>query len=122
MTDRPEPLRLVNSYSAAARLAHEYIFDLHRELAEMDAAGDDTRELLRESATVTVERIPELTRTVRGLEREWSEQELLDPPAAKRTIERLNGDVEVLLPALVALRARQNQIVIELLDRISRAR
>jgi hypothetical protein len=122
MTDRPEALRLVDSYFAAARIAHEYVFDLHRELGELDAANDHTRELLNESATIALERMPGVASGLGGREREWSEQELLDPPAAERTAGRLNSDVEALLPALLALRARQNQIVAELLDRISRAR
>lgn len=66
--------------------------------------------------------MPALTRRLLGLEREWAEQELLDPPAAERTIERLDGEVAELVPALAALRARQNRIVGELLDRLSRAR
>ncbi len=122
MTDRPGSLRLLDGYFAAARIAHEYVFDLHRELVERDAADDHTRELLHESAAVALEQMPALTRGLRGLEREWGEQELLDPSAAERTVERLDGEVAELVPALAALRARQNQIVAELLDRISRAR
>lgn len=122
MTDRPGPLGLVDGYLAAARIAHEYVFDLLRELAELDVADDHTRDLLHESAAVALERMPELTRRLRGLEREWSEQELLDPPAAERTLERLISDVAALVPALAALRTRQNQIVADLLDRISQAR
>jgi hypothetical protein len=115
-------LGLVDGYLAAARIAHEYVFDLLRELAELDVADDHTRDLLHESAAVALERMPELTRRLRGLEREWSEQELLDPPAAERTLERLISDVAALVPALAALRTRQNQIVADLLDRISQAR
>lgn len=122
MTDRPGPLGLLDRYFAAARIAHEYVFDLHRELAELDAADDHTRELVQESAAVALERMPELTRRLGGLEQEWAEQELLDPPAAERTVERLNSEVAAIVPALTALRARQNQIVADLLDRISRAR
>jgi hypothetical protein len=59
---------------------------------------------------------------LRGLEREWAEQELLDPPAADRTVERFERDLAKLVPTLAALRARQNQIAAELLDLISRAR
>jgi hypothetical protein len=120
--ERPGPLGILDGYFAAARIAHEYVFDLHRELVELDIADENTRELLHESASVALERMPELTRPLRGLEREWAEQELLDPPAAERTIERLDGEVAELVPALAALRARQNQIVAELLDRTSRAR
>ncbi|HEV3322235.1 MAG TPA: hypothetical protein VG147_08620 [Solirubrobacteraceae bacterium] len=120
--ERPGPLGILDGYFAAARIAHEYVFDLHRELVELDAADHHTRELLHEATVVVLDRMPELTRRLRGTEYEWAEQELLDPPAAKRSIERLDGEVAELVPALAALRARQNQIVAELLDRVSRAR
>ncbi len=122
MIERPGPLGQLDGYFAAARIAHEYVADLHRELVELDAAGDHTRELLRDSAAVTLERMPALTRRLRGLEREWAEQELLDAPAAESTIERLEAGLAELVPALTALRARQNQIAAELLDLVSRAR
>lgn len=66
--------------------------------------------------------MPALTHRLRYLEREWTEQELLDPPAAERTLERLGGELAKLVPALTALRARQNQIAAELLDLLSRVR
>lgn len=121
MTNRPGPLKRLDSYFAAARIAHEYIFDLYRELAELDT-GDHARELLQESTAITIEQMPALTRRLRRLESEWAERELLDPPAAERIIDRLEGDLAELAPTLAALRARQNQIVAELLDLISRAR
>jgi hypothetical protein len=110
MIDRPGPLGQLDGYFAAARIAHEYVADLHRELVELDAAGDHTRELLRESAAVVFERMPELTSRLRGLEHKWAEQELLDPPAAERTIERLEVEFAKLIPALTALRTRQNRL------------
>jgi len=122
MIDRPGPLGQLDGYFAAARIAHEYVADLHRELVELDAAGEHTRKLLRESAAVVFERMPALASRLRGLEREWAEQELLDPPAAERTVERLEVELGELAPALVARRARQNQIAAELLDLVSRAR
>ncbi len=122
MIDRPGPLGQLDGYFAAARIAHEYVADLHRELVELDAAGNHTRELLRESAAVVFERMPGLTSRLRGLEREWAEQESLDPPAAERTIEHLEVELAKLVPALAALRARQNQIAAELLDLVNRAR
>ncbi len=120
--ERPDPLAVLDGYFAAARIAHEYVFDVHRELVALGAADDHTRGLLRESASIALERMPKLTRRLRGTEREWAEQELLDPPMAESTIERLEGEVADLGPALTALRARQDQIVAELLDRVSRAR
>lgn len=52
--ERPGPLGILDGYFAAARIAHEYAFDLHRELVELDAADHQTRELLHESAAVAL--------------------------------------------------------------------
>jgi hypothetical protein len=122
MTDRPQPLERLDGYFAAARIAHEYISDLHRELVELDAADEHTRELLHEPVAVTLERMPTVTRRLRALEREWAEQELLDPLTADRTIRRLEDDLADVMPAIAELRARQNQIAAKLFDRVSRAR
>lgn len=121
MTGRPQPLRRLDGYFAAARIAHEYISDLHRELVELDAADKHTRELLHESVSVTLERMPTVTRRLRVLESRWAEQELLDPSTAKRTIRHLEDDLAEVMPAIAELRARQNQIAAELLDRVRRA-
>lgn len=59
---------------------------------------------------------------LRDLERKWAEQELLDPPAVERTIERLEVELAKLVPALTALRTRQNEIATELLELVGRAR
>lgn len=122
MTNRPACLVLVDGYVAGAMIAHEYAYGLHRKLVEMGADDDHTHELVRKSAAVVLERIPVLTRRLRCLEREWDEQQLLDPSAAERTVKRLEGDVVKLAPELAALSDRQKQIVAELLDLVSRAR
>jgi hypothetical protein len=122
MSARPEPLAQLDSYFAAARIAHEYADDLHRELVELYVADGRTRELLHESAAIALERMPGLTSELHEMEREWAEQELMDPPAAERTVERLEGALAELVPALRTLRARQDQIIAELLDLVSRAR
>jgi hypothetical protein len=67
MIDRPGPLRDLDGYFAAARIAHEYVADLHRELVELDADDDHTRELLRGSAAVAAERMPVLSSRLRDL-------------------------------------------------------
>jgi hypothetical protein len=114
--DRPRPPALVDRYFAAARIAHEYVYDLHRELVELGAADDHTRELLAESAAMVFERMPNLTQRCRELERLWAEQAVLHPPASRGTVERLERDLAEVAPALVTLRARQNEIVAELRD------
>lgn len=122
MTDRPAPLQLVDDYLAGARLAHEYVYVLSRELMERGADGDRTRRLVRESAAVAAELMPELAQRLRRLEREWNEQALLDPPAADRTAKRLESNVAKIAPELAALSNRQKQIVAELLEIVARAR
>jgi hypothetical protein len=116
------PLRQLDRYFAAATIAHEYVADLHRELAELHADNAHTRELLGESAAVIVRRMPELTRELRDLERELREQELLSPRRAVRTVEVLAARFADLDPALAALRARQDEIAAELVNLIDRAR
>lgn len=120
--DRPGPLEVADRYLAAATIAHEYVSDLHRELVACDAADEHSRALLRESAALTLERMPELIRRLRPLEREWAEQELLDPLAAAQTIERLESDLTEIMPTITGLRARQDEIAAELLDLVGRAR
>jgi hypothetical protein len=66
--------------------------------------------------------MPWLIREWRSLEREWSEQELLDPPKAERTTRALVVRFGELGPALRRLRVRQDEIVAELADRLGRAR
>lgn len=122
MTDRPEPLELVERYLLSARIGHQYAFSVHRQLVELDADGDHTRKLLAESAAITLQEIPRLTRDWRALEREWSEQELLDPPKAEHTAETLAGRFTELGPALRALLARQDELVAELVRLLKAAR
>lgn len=69
--ERPEPLGILGGYFAADRIAHECVFDLHGELVQLDAA-DHSRALLRESAAVALERMPELARRLHGTERKWA--------------------------------------------------
>lgn len=52
MPNLPGPLDQLDLYFAAATIAHELANDLHRELVELAADDADTRELLRESASI----------------------------------------------------------------------
>jgi hypothetical protein len=122
MAERPGPLRQLDRYFAAATIAHEYIADLHRELAALHQDRAHTRELLREAAAVVLSRMPELTRELRRLELLWDEQQLLDPPQAKRTLKAIEADLADLEPELSALRQRQDEIAQELSELVERAR
>lgn len=122
MADRPEELELVERYRLAARFGHEYAFRVHRELVELDADGDDTRNLLAESAAITLQEMPQLSRDWLAVQREWSEQELLDPPKAEVTARALEVRFTELGPQLEALLLRQDKLVAELVGLLNDAR
>jgi hypothetical protein len=86
MADRPEPFTQLDRYFAAARIAHEYVGDIFQELVRLDRADAHAPELLAESAAIALRDIHELTRDARELERQWHEQELLNPQAAAQTL------------------------------------
>ena len=116
MADRPEPLAQLDLHFLAARIAHEYAADLHYELAELHADDAHTRKLLSDSANLILREMPRLARELRSLEREWEEQELLDPAEAERTAQFLRDRWADVAPKLAALRARQDAIVAELAE------
>jgi hypothetical protein len=121
MADRPESLAQLDRYFLAATIAHEYADDLHYELAELHADDIHTRKLLSESAAVVLKELPRLVRDLSSLGREWGEQELLDPSQAEQTAQVLAARWADVAPALVALRARQDEIVAELAELVGRA-
>lgn len=122
MNGRPEPLARLDRDFAAATIAHEYAADLHRELVELHADSERSRELLGESAELVLGRMRELTSDLRGLGLDWAEQNLLNPLQAERTRHLIEARFAEIEPELSALRARQNAIVHELRELIDRAR
>jgi len=122
MSERPDPFLALDRYFAAATIAHEYLADLHLELAALGTDSPHTRALLGESAAVVTERMPALTRELRQLGDEWETQSLLDPPRAKRTLELATIRLIEAEPELSALRARQDEIVAEMHGLLERAR
>ena len=90
-------------------------------MAELQADGVHTRKLLAGSAAVVLKDMPSLARELRGLGREWAEQELLDPAQAERTAQSLGARWTEVAPELAALRARQDEIVAELAELVGRA-
>jgi hypothetical protein len=117
MAARPEPLARIDRYLAAARIAHEAIWDLHRDLVVRGTADDRTRDLLGEAARIVTAEVPEVLTRVRHLDALWSEQELLDPPAAADTLRALMTEVDRVEPTLGRLRARHREVAAELLRR-----
>jgi hypothetical protein len=122
MTDRPEELELVDRYLSTTRDIHLYAFRVHRQLVELDADDDHTRKLLADSAAIALAQMPALTRDWRVLELEWFETELLDPSKLDRKTHALEGSFADLGPELDALLLRQDEIVLELVEMLGRAR
>lgn len=110
MADRPESLARIDRILAAARIAHEAIWDLHHQLVATDRADERTRRLLREAARIATVDLSEVTSEVRRLDASWSEQELLDPVSAANTLRGLVAEVDRVEPRLADLRARQNGV------------
>jgi len=115
MAARPEPLAKIDRYFAAARIAHEAIWDLHHELVAAGSADERTRKLLSEAARIAAVDMSDVSTEVRRLDALWSEQELLDPLAAAETLRALGAEVDRVEPQLARLRARQDEIARELL-------
>jgi hypothetical protein len=118
MAARPEPLVRIDRYFAAARIAHEAIWDLHHELVTSERVDKGTRELLREAARIATVDLSDVSAEVRRLDALWSEQELLDPSAAAETLRALGAEVDRVEPQLARMRARQDEIARELLRRV----
>jgi hypothetical protein len=121
MAERQQPLEQLDRYFAAATIAHEFIADLHLELARLNQDNDHTRSLLREAADAALTRMPQLTRELRRLEHLWDEQQLLDP-LAEKTLETIETELSEVEPELSALRRRQDEIARELQELVNSAR
>jgi hypothetical protein len=122
VTERPGPLAQLDRYFAAATIAHEYVSELHRELAALGEDNRETQKLLRESASISLSRMPEVTQNMRRLEREWGAQQLLDPAETRRILGAIEECFVRVEGELSRLRARQDEIAAALLDRLERAR
>lgn len=94
---------------AAATIAHERIADLHTRVA-----GQRSLRLLQESADIVFRQMTALTSEVRNAERDWAEQELLDPPRAAETLRAIEAQMGEIRPELDRLLSRQIAIAREL--------
>lgn len=108
-----EPLERLDAYFAAARIAHEVIWDLHEELTLLGKSDEHTREQLRRAARVAAVEMPDVARKALKLRRQLAEQQLLDPSAAQQTLLSLRAELERIEPELKELRALQNEVARE---------
>lgn len=112
MSDRPDPLRLLDELIAGATFRHEHIADLH-----YLAPDEQSTQLMRESADIAIRQMPALARDVWASEWTWQEQELLDPERAAEALRRIAAEMAKIEPDLRAMVERQRQIVRELRER-----
>jgi hypothetical protein len=114
VSDRPEQLRRLDTLQGAADLAHQAIFDMHRELLGRDRAQAESTRLLAESARIATARLPQLTAQARRLGAKWDEEWVLDPPAVAGTARKIVAELAVVEPEISSLLARQREIAARL--------
>ena len=117
MPERPKEIATLEGLFEAMRVAHERIYDLHRELVSAGSPGR-SEEQLQESARVALELAPQLAEDALRLLAQWSQESLLDPGRAETTADLLAAEVHRIEPELRALLARQAEIARELQQRL----
>jgi hypothetical protein len=110
MTARPEQVERLEAIQGGAKIAHEVMFDVHRELLEREPARTDSAKLLAESAQIAAMHLPGLTVRLRRLAARWDEENLLDPAAAEETAQQIATEFAAIQPRLKTLIARQREI------------
>ncbi len=105
---------MLDGLLAAARIAHEVIFDLHRVVIAREPESERASALLRESAAIVVTELPRLTAHARQLTERWNEQELLAPDHAQRAWRELQAELESIEPEVSRRVDRQSEIAREL--------
>ena len=100
LTDRQPALEQLEQYLGAARIAHEFVGELHRQLVELGVHDPRALGLLSESADVVPRQIPQLTSLLRELERDWEDRARLDPSAAHEMSAGIEDEFERIGPGL----------------------
>jgi hypothetical protein len=99
---------------AAALIAHETVFSLHREAILRGVPDARTRPLVEESAHLALTDLPRFASKGRELQALWDEQAVLAPSEADDTLRRLESELVRIVPELERLLARQREIALEL--------
>lgn len=120
MPERPRPIERLDSLFRASLIAHEAIFDLHRELVSIGRGTPRSNELLEESARLALRELPGLTARSRRLAGRWEEQSVLDPDASESTLLRLATELERIEPQVQGVVDRQREIAISLRSMLER--
>jgi hypothetical protein len=113
--ERPQAITQLNSLLGAATIAHEAIFELRRKLiAARRASPEHLLLLVKESARIVTVELSGLSANARQLSTQWSEQSLLDPEGAARTLAELEPELGRIKLPFLALHERQREIATQL--------
>ncbi len=114
MPERPPAIKRLDSLLSAAMIAHEAIFEMHRKLIAADRANPEQGRLLEESARMVTVELSGLSANARQLSAQWSEQSVLDPEGAARTLAELEGELNRIELPVLTLHERQREIATQL--------
>jgi len=110
----PEAVDTLDHILATATVAHEQIFDLHRDLTGLDAADDESRARLAEAVRISLTDIPTVLRPALELMERWLDQSVLDRDAAEGTVVEIEAELKRVASDLERLQARLRGIAREL--------
>jgi hypothetical protein len=110
MSERPPAIKRLDSLLSAAMIAHEAIFEMRRKLTAADRVSPEQTLLLTESARIVTVELSGLSANARQLSAQWSEQSVLDPEGAARTLAELEAELNRVKPRLLSLHKRQREI------------
>jgi len=114
MRERPPAIKRLDSLLSAAMIAHEAIFEIRRKLIAADRANPEQARLLEESARIVTVELSGLSANARRLSTQWSEQSVLDPDGAARTLGELEAELNHIELHLLSLHKRQREIATRL--------
>jgi hypothetical protein len=114
MADRPDQVARVERILAAARIAHESIYELRRRLALLRPDDERGGALLAESAEIALTQLPAILAAAMQLRTRWVDQVVLDPPGAARTLDELAAELDRAAPHAIRMLGRQRRIAGEL--------
>lgn len=117
-SQRPAPIKALDSLCAASTIAHETIYELHRRLGLVSADSQECDQLLAESAQIATQEVPGAVAAARELAIRWRNESIVDPEAAQKTLAVLSVAVETCKPALRTLLNRQRTIAATLRSRL----
>jgi len=114
MPERPPAIKRLDSLLSAAMIAHEAIFEMRRKLIAAGRANPEQARLLEDSARIVTVELSGLSANARQLSTQWSEQSVLDPEGAARTLAELEAELNRVELPFLSLHKRQREIATQL--------